>query len=376
MVRGYCPNSNNRLLDSVVDERYIMDVESFEIPSTHLDKNTIYIIMWGLYITNARYVNDIISKSYKIVLFSGMEGFRNIIEKTEEIGLDTYRHIIDYNVPIICTGDLDDTIYHLNVESLFQKTVECNTGIIVSDIEHRKPRYKFLFLNGRRRHNRVYLFEYFRRNGLLDDALWSFLDDSCGQIPGIKQQLIFGDDAVDRIPVPKKLLDASYEQCPSEITEYDGSPYEKTKRGIFGDVWGDGMIVPKQYEDTYFSVVVETEFGNPYSFRTEKIWKPILASHPWIAVSNYGYYRDIREIGFKTFDGIIDESFDLIKDNQKRIEYIARVITDLCNQNLDDFLVACGDICAYNRKHALSLCKDIEQTRTHKIVDFLKNRFT
>jgi hypothetical protein len=61
--------------------------------------------------------------------------------------------------------------------------------------------------------------------------------------------------------------------------------------------------------------VSETVFTYPYSFRTEKIWKPIAIGHPWIAVSNFGYYRDMHELGFKSFGHLIDEKFDLIYNN-------------------------------------------------------------
>jgi hypothetical protein len=104
------------------------------------------------------------------------------------------------------------------------------------------------------------------------------------------------------------------------------------------------------YRDTYFSLVTETVFNYPYSFRTEKIWKPIAVGHPWIAVANRGFYRDIRNLGFQTFDHVLDESFDLIDSSQDRIERIAAVVEDLCQQDLASFYQECYNTCKYNQE--------------------------
>jgi hypothetical protein len=50
------------------------------------------------------------------------------------------------------------------------------------------------------------------------------------------------------------------------------------------------------YIDTYFSVVTETIFDYPYTFRTEKIWKPMIMGHPFVAAANRGYYRDLHSV--------------------------------------------------------------------------------
>jgi hypothetical protein len=92
-------------------------------------------------------------------------------------------------------------------------------------------------------------------------------------------------------------------------------------------------------------------FDYPYSFRTEKIWKPIAMGHPWIAATSYGYYRDLLNLVFRTFENLIDESFDLIQNNQDRMERIEQIVTDLCNQDLKQFLVAAEEVCKYNQQH-------------------------
>ena len=123
------------------------------------------------------------------------------------------------------------------------------------------------------------------------------------------------------------------------------------KYNLFNNEWGEIYLKSEPYIDSYFSVVTETVFNYPYSFRTEKIWKPVAIGHPWIAVANRGYYRDMQALGFKTFGHIIDESFDLIDNNQDRLERIAMVVEDLCQQDLVKFLKECYNVCKYNQQH-------------------------
>ena len=132
---------------------------------------------------------------------------------------------------------------------------------------------------------------------------------------------------------PVKILGPEYEfdfyQDKQQVADTGYVKYE-----LFNDQWGEIYLRAKPYLDTHFSLVTETVFEYPYSFRTEKIWKPIAMGHPWIAVSNRGYYRDMHNLGFKTFQHVIDESFDLIDHNPTRIERIATIIEDLCQQDL------------------------------------------
>lgn len=122
------------------------------------------------------------------------------------------------------------------------------------------------------------------------------------------------------------------------------------KEGMYiKEGWPAGIIHSPIYEDTYFSIVTETNYEMPYSYRTEKIYKPLKIGHPFIAVSNYGFYRDLHNLGFKTFGNLIDESFDLIENNNDRLNRIADIIDNLVKSNLVDFLLAAKDICLHNR---------------------------
>ena len=225
-----------------------------------------------------------------------------------------------------------------------------------------KP-YKFLFLNGRMRSHRKYLLERFQTNGLLDQSLWTNLDTDLRLITTLPQarwqnfndmhmiKLQFEHGGVDRMeqPIGLHLLPKHYE-APEFRDNIDHVPTAGTvKFNLFNNAWGDATVDGSAYRDTYFSLVTETVFNYPYSFRTEKIWKPVAVGHPWIAVANRGFYRDMQNLGFQTFGHVVDESFDLIDSSQDRIERIAAVVEDLCQQDLASFYKECYNVCKYNQ---------------------------
>ena len=77
----------------------------------------------------------------------------------------------------------------------------------------------------------------------------------------------------------------------------------------------------------------------------------IMARRLFIAFSGQYFLKNLRELGFKTFDGIIDESYDAEEDDFKRMTMIVEETKRLCflNQSqLDNFLKEAREIVEYN----------------------------
>jgi len=227
-----------------------------------------------------------------------------------------------------------------------------------------KP-YKFLFLNGRTRPHRKYMIEKMRDAGLLEHAIWTNLDAT----PVYHR--IYNSELLDRAS-EIRLLPTEY-----EVERYHSGLNEQyqnafVKHELFGNQWGDIYIRAEPYIDTYFSLVTETVFDYPYSLRSEKIYKPIAMGHPFVAVANRGFYRDLRNIGFQTYHSLIDESFDLIDNNQDRLDRISAVVEDLCADDLDEFLVAAQAISKYNQQHMAELGPRIYQEFPDRFWRFLQ----
>jgi hypothetical protein len=69
----------------------------------------------------------------------------------------------------------------------------------------------------------------------------------------------------------------------------------------------------------------------------------------------------LKEIGFKTFDPYINESYDLIEDNEIRFEMIVNEIkrlNELSIIELDKMIEDVTDILIHNQNHLISFSKE------------------
>jgi len=310
--------------------------------------NAIYVIGREQMSINSTLIKQLVTDNVIRVIFSNpTEGSETMYNHCRY-----YYNIVDLvltkKILVVTGGDQDTAWPHLQYDSFLPKVLEYKENIEAikeyqAHYTHDRP-YKFTFLNGRARSHRRYLLE--NLTNLLDQAIWSNLDTGNGII---------------------KLLDPKY-----EIDKYHNNMNSLPQQGfvkhhLFDREWADVLLKPNMYSDSYFSLVSETVFDYPYSFRTEKLWKPIAIGHPWVVAANYGFYRDLRNLGFRTFDGIIDESFDLIENNQDRLHRLAHIVTDLCQQDLGQFLDACEETCKYNQQHLV-------ETRL-QVIDEFPTRF-
>jgi len=229
-----------------------------------------------------------------------------------------------------------------------------------------------LFLNGRGRPHRKYLLERFRMLGLLERSIYTYLDarGSGSRILSLwhqGQELMATANAIRALPKEYEVPRYRYNDITDEHTHYFA------KNEIFHNEWGEIYLYAAPYIDSYFSVVTETVFEKPWSFRTEKIAKVLAMGHPWICAASRGWYRDIRNLGFRTFESVLDESFDLIDDPKTRMDRVVTLVDDLCRQDLGAFLEATQSICKYNQQHLQEFAIRHRQEFPQKFANFLKN---
>lgn len=96
--------------------------------------------------------------------------------------------------------------------------------------------------------------------------------------------------------------------------------------------WSSNRPLVKIFKDSYFSVVTETLYDNNHlRLVSEKTLRAILHKHPFIIASTPKILDIIKILGYKTFDGIIDESYDDELDDGKRLIKIADEVERLCS---------------------------------------------
>ena len=127
---------------------------------------------------------------------------------------------------------------------------------------------------------------------------------------------------------------------------------ESESHDLMEDISGE-----EYYRDSYFNIVTETHFYENSLFLSEKIYKPIIYKQPFLVYSSPFSMKRLRTIGYKTFSSIIDESYDLEVDNNKRRKMIELEIERLCNLPLDELhnlYVSIKDILEYNFEYFIN----------------------
>jgi hypothetical protein len=119
----------------------------------------------------------------------------------------------------------------------------------------------------------------------------------------------------------------------------------------YGEELHISTIVPISiYNQTAYSIVAETNFDNDYSFYTEKIVKPIMAERLFIVFSGQYYLRNLRRFGFKTFDNIINETYDTIEDSTTRFEQAIKQMEYLITLPQEEVLQQIREIVQHNKR--------------------------
>jgi len=181
---------------------------------------------------------------------------------------------------------------------------------------HEAKKYDLLYLNKVPRPHRIELYNKMLNEKLLDNSLCSFVQH----------------------PTEPFDLNKDYE-----------FPW-LDKKHPYPSQGMDEEIYDKPYSATKLSLVSETNICDR-PFLTEKIWKPILMKHPFIVHAGPNYLRTLHELGFKTFDGVIDETYDKVRNDSKRIEEIISSVKKAISMNDKELYDKTKDVREHNFKN-------------------------
>ncbi len=133
--------------------------------------------------------------------------------------------------------------------------------------------------------------------------------------------------------------------------------------------------IPRCTNDSLWHIVTETVFYYDKLHLTEKIFKPIVMKQPFMLLGAIGNLAYLKSYGFKTFEGIIDESYDTIVDNDARTEAVVAQIAWYCALNAEEkqsVIEAIAPIVEYNFHHFYGEFKHII---TRELLDNCKTLF-
>jgi len=205
---------------------------------------------------------------------------------------------------------------------------------------HLNPRpWRFTILNRTHKWWRATIMSDLQRNGVLDHSQWSYNTD-----------IITHDDPADN-PIEIDVLELK--DCVKNFIKF--GPY--TCDHLTAEQHNDHHLhVPEHYTQSYCHVVVETHFDADQSggaFLTEKTFKPIKHGQPFVIVGAPGSLQALRDLGYRTFDHVIDNSYDLETDNTQRWQKTLQTIQQIQAQNPDVWFQSCLDDLQHNQQHFL-----------------------
>lgn len=117
------------------------------------------------------------------------------------------------------------------------------------------------------------------------------------------------------------------------------------------------LIDKRFFEESYWNVVVETHINKNNLFLTEKTFKPILNLQPFIIVGSVGSLDLLKKLGYKTFNGVIDENYDNVENDELRLKMcldLVRQISNWDNAKQIEIQQQLSDILLHNQQLLLS----------------------
>lgn len=125
------------------------------------------------------------------------------------------------------------------------------------------------------------------------------------------------------------------------------------------------------YQQSYCHLVIETLFDVDQSggtFLTEKTWKCMKFGQPFVIIGPVGSLATLRKAGYRVFDHMIDNSYDLIVDNTERWSAIRKSILDIRSQDMHQWYLGCLDDVHHNQW--------MFSTKSHSALDRLVHALT
>jgi hypothetical protein len=250
---------------------------------------------------------------------------------------------------------------NINIQISWQSIA--NTPIPETDKE---PMYKFSCLSRNYRPWRMRVFVDLLHRGLLNEFIYTFHN-------------IVPYGVVKNIPIDtlkQDLKDMQYDVEQEPLSSWVNSiPHTLDDLNDVTKKFHDSTFAAIQRSDLH--LIIETHF-DPHeyvknraydplfqpSFLTEKTYKAIACARPFMIYSIPGCLATLKRLGFKTFDGLIDEDYDSITDNTQRHKAILDEIERLDNMDRADYAVVmgmCRQIALHNQKHLQTLKDQITQ---------------
>jgi len=132
------------------------------------------------------------------------------------------------------------------------------------------------------------------------------------------------------------------DQCPFLADELDSDTHNLY-----------ATTVVEHFENSYLNIILETHYDVDNTggiFLTEKTFKPIKNCQPFVLFGAPGSIQQLRNMGYRTFDHVINHDYDFIQDNSKRWTVVLDEIKRLMSTDLHYVYTSCKDDLIWNQE--------------------------
>lgn len=372
--------------DSLKDEKFIASEEILKI-----HKSLEIILIFDLSIEAITFKNqtsDLLLTFHNILKKHSFDPKRVILLNSNRNSSKSYdewanKFSPDFKISVI---GYNFYLFEYHIEVITNKWIIDNYNSHLKNLTEIKNKKHFISLNLRPRWHRKALLLFLLSENLLNKGIATYFGESFGNSDGFT--IDSPESAAKHI---LKLREG--EKLLSHVENLDKiSPitFERDEQNIKKDLWhrkpGEiEFLIPElkisgSFEEplSYFEIVTETWFSDEKcSFLTEKTIRPILRLNPFILMGSPHGLSYLRSIGFKTFSPFIDESYDEVESQEKRMEMIFKEIKRLCSmseEEMQNFYHNLAPVLHHNFHHFTNNMAEVfEKEVRDKVLNFLKN---
>jgi hypothetical protein len=201
---------------------------------------------------------------------------------------------------------------------------------------HREPRERdFTALARTHKWWRATVMADLKQSCLLDNSYWSYCE------------LSYGDE--NDCPIE---VDAIAQLRFARSRFLEGAPYVSDE--LTQDERNDHRLnsEPKYFANAYCNIVLESQFDYDQSDGTllsEKTFKPIKHGQMFFIAGGAGSLQVLRDMGYRTFDSVLDNSYDREKNNTERWRQLKQAIVQAHAQGLSTLFEQCREDIEHNQ---------------------------
>jgi hypothetical protein len=296
----------------------------------------------------SEHVQDLCRAGQLRILFYYHEGDNPHYEKTR---LDAL--CIQHNLPVDCyrfvsgnteASSIPGFVYFPDHELFYWR---CSKKLPVPAIHDRPRTKRFTALSRRHQSWRATVITWLKENGILDNSYWSY--NTIGIDEGQYQDNPMHDNPIQTEPFFPGLRESAKYMLA-------GAPYAcDTQTDVEHN--SHHLMVDEHYTNSYVNLVLETFFDAEQSdgaFITEKTFKPIRNGQLFVVFGCANTLRTLRQLGYKTFDNVINNDYDSSIVNFGRFEQLTNTVTELNKKDLHKLYHGCYKDLLHNRQLFLS----------------------